>query len=355
MGFVTGSRKRLRELCKTEASQTSDFWEIFNPNPTRVGRLEDHDWDGFLQPFTSRGIAFDGPARKELQNWTGGVPVLAAALLAILHDGTADGATVSKNEADTAATEVLGGYGDWLDELWEDCTAEMQARLVDLCKGERPAGEFHEDRRKELESRGFVTLSGNKVRPSCRLMERYAKRHENELADLQRLFGDEERFQSNARSLLELRLRQVRSVDADLFNQVSKAIRELNEPKDAIVWARNIANRALKLIWDKEVPTGEIPIDWVHDLKDAAPKDRRIPTRAGSQCGLLRGMTGTENSPKLAKFVPKRTYTLVDHIQSIGDFGQHQQGEEITWSYAMAFCFAAVELLDSLARDFLKS
>src|SRR5262249_9137073 len=57
--FATGSRQRLRELCKTEESRTSDFWELF-PNVIHVGKLEDHDLDGFLQPFTARKIAFDG-------------------------------------------------------------------------------------------------------------------------------------------------------------------------------------------------------------------------------------------------------------------------------------------------------
>jgi hypothetical protein len=41
--FVTGSRKKLRELCKTKESQTSDFWAIFNPNPVRLGKLDDSD------------------------------------------------------------------------------------------------------------------------------------------------------------------------------------------------------------------------------------------------------------------------------------------------------------------------
>ena len=43
--FVTGSRRRLRELCRTEESQTSDFWEDFlRYTRCQVGCFEEHDW-----------------------------------------------------------------------------------------------------------------------------------------------------------------------------------------------------------------------------------------------------------------------------------------------------------------------
>ena len=70
--LVTGSRKRLRELCKTEDSRTSDFWEIFYDTPLMVGCLEEEDWEDFLHPFESRAIAFDssGPERNDkLDRW----------------------------------------------------------------------------------------------------------------------------------------------------------------------------------------------------------------------------------------------------------------------------------------------
>ena len=85
--LVTGSRSRLRELCKTEESRTSDFWEIFYDTPLQVGCFEQHDWDGFLKPFESRGVKFDCSALKELGNWTGGVPTLSAALAERLYLG----------------------------------------------------------------------------------------------------------------------------------------------------------------------------------------------------------------------------------------------------------------------------
>jgi hypothetical protein len=354
--FVTGSRKKLRELCKTEASQTSDFWEIFNPNPTRVGRLEDHDWAGFLAPFTARGVTFDGSGNKELQNWTGGVPVLAAALLGILDERTGGGVTVTKAEVDQAAEETLTEYGDWLDELWGDSTADMQAGLVDLFRGERPAAEFAGERGKELEHRGLLLTHSNKAHSNCKLLGRHASKYAAEVADPQRLFGTPDRFRDNIRRLLETRRMQVAAIDPRLQNPVAKAIRELNEPEDTIVWARSIAETALDLIWAKELPTPmTLPDDWVRELQHAGenpPVNGKVPPKRGAQCGVLRLITGTDKVHRLSRYVSKATYTLVDYIQAVGDLGQHRQGETITWSYAASFCFAAVELLDSLHRVF---
>jgi hypothetical protein len=140
-------------------------------------------------------------------------------------------------------------------------------------------------------------------------------------------------------------------VDVDLYNIVMKAVRDLNDPPDSIAWARRIANRAFEVIWKKELPDGELSSSWAELNRDPI-RDRHIPT-GGSACRLLQLATGTGNGPRLTKFVSKRTYVLLNFVQCVGDHGQHLLSEdEATWSYATAFCFAAVELCESLARDF---
>ena len=52
--FVTGSRCPLRELCRTEETRTSDFWEIFYDTPIRVVALDDADWGPFLAAASGR-------------------------------------------------------------------------------------------------------------------------------------------------------------------------------------------------------------------------------------------------------------------------------------------------------------
>ena len=56
LGFVTGSRRALRELCRTEESRTSDFWEIFYDTPIRVAALDDADWVPFPRAPSRRRL-----------------------------------------------------------------------------------------------------------------------------------------------------------------------------------------------------------------------------------------------------------------------------------------------------------
>lgn len=349
--LVTGSRSRLRELCRTDDSVTSDFWEVFHPNPIRVGRFEDHDWDDLLKPFSDRKIQIDGSAKKEILNWTGGIPVLATALLHHTFETVADGTTVSKPEIDKAASAVADERSDVIADLWDDCTADIQTDLADLHgRRELPLSEVNVDRSREMEMRGLTKTVGNMLKPASMLIAGHAQQQSSGLESLRRLFGDDDRFSKNSRSLLELRLSQVRSVDSELFNTISKAIRDLNSPPDCIALARRIANRVFVLIWTKEAPGNEIPLGWLADLREFAA-DRRIPV-GGRACRLLQLATGTDNMPRLTTHVTKRTYALLNFIQSVGDHGQHLKDEEVTWSYATAFCLAAIELCDSLAQDF---
>ena len=79
--LVTGSRRRLLDLCKTEESRTSDFWGIFYDTPVCVAALDDRDLEVFLQPLRDAGCELDESVRKEIANWTGRVPLLVCALL----------------------------------------------------------------------------------------------------------------------------------------------------------------------------------------------------------------------------------------------------------------------------------
>ncbi len=198
----------------------------------------------------------------------------------------------------------------------------------------------------------WLDPSGNKLRSSCRLMQRYAKQQAVEVANLQRLFGDTECFDSNIRALLELRLTQVRAgTDPQLYADVEHAIRDLQpEPRHAVVSARGITERALHVIWEAENPGMALLDEW----KEAGVQlddDGSFPTSGGRQCAILRRITGTQDQRPVARFVTKRTYLLVDHLQSIGDWGQHRNQEEVPLQVAASFCLSAIALCESLALD----
>ncbi|MXY22414.1 MAG: hypothetical protein F4Y49_13905, partial [Dehalococcoidia bacterium] len=250
--LVTGSQRRLSELYSSEDSRMRNFSGIFSDTPLQVGCFESHDWSGFLGPLKFRGITYDDSALKEISNWTGGVPELAAALAQRIFDKFSD-ITISKSDVDEIAEYLDEERWPLLKDLWNDCPTNLQLDLVTLTRREevRLPKERHDD----LKLRGFARESRkNRLRSSCRLMKRYAQQQEVGASSLQWLFGDEESFKSNIQSLLKLRLTQIRGADPRLMDRVKRAIECLqDDPMESITMARRIEARALELIWDDEL------------------------------------------------------------------------------------------------------
>lgn len=351
--LVTGSRARVYDLCKDEESRTSNFWQIFHDPPFQVGSFGGDDWAGFLEPFGSGGIEADSSAKKEIRNWTGGVPVLAAALADRLIENRRGGETISKEDVDRVAGEIAGERLEVVRALWDDCPIDLRSLLTELSGGSVVVPEVPERRKRELLSRGFAREGRGGLRSSCRLMAAYARQRKDEVAYLNRLFGDPDRFKSNIQGMLELRLAGIaKEADPKLAAYVRKAVRDLRpEPAHSVGWMRSIADTALDLIWDAELgPDKALPDSW-KSLYDEGRVPDRLPPRRGAQCHLLRLVTGTERGRRIAKFVTKPTFLLVDHIQSVGDFGQHREGQEVSLPTAASFCLSAVELCERLSRE----
>ena len=360
--LVTGSRRPLRELCRTEESRASDFWEIFYDTPTRITALDDSDIEAFLKPLRDAGCEFDESARKEIVNWTGGVPLLVCALLQRLSEEHA-GTPLAKWEIDQAGRAVEAERGQLLAALWDDCDDELRADLGILGDGDVPLTELSEKRRRAIEERGYGRVSRNRVHSSCRLMQHYAKAQAPAIADLTRLLGTSAGFETHVRSLLELRLAQVsaETADEDLRDFVSNAIRDLTPtPEHALIWVRSIANRALQLVWNAELPPDRtLPAqwreEWAHKKKVRYTHDGgRLPTSLGAQCNILRLATGTKDTPRQVRYITKTTFLLLDHLQSVGNFGQHPDDSptaNVTVGFAASIVFAAISLLECLTHD----
>ena len=361
--FVTGSRRPLRELCRTEESRTSDFWGIFYDTPVRVTALDDSDWGAFLQPLLDAGCTFDEPARKEIANWTGGVPLLVCVLLQELWEKYR-GAALSKLEIDRTAEEVLIGRREILADLWDDCDVELRADLGTLAGGDIPLSDLSDNRRRAIEDRGFGRVSKRRLRGSCRLIQCYAKEQAPALADLTRIFGTSTGFKTQIRSFMELRLAQVTypDVDEDLRRFVSNAIRDLEpHPEDALTWIRSVADRTLTLIWEAELPPDKVlPEEWIEEWRHRGvtnlPEDRgKLPRGTGAQCRVLRLITDSDlSTSRQSKYVTKTTYLLVDHLKSVGDFGQHRGDypeTTISVGFAATVVLAAISLVENLTAD----
>lgn len=359
--LVTGSRRPLRELCRTEESRTSDFWEIFYDSPLRVGALDEDDLEAFLQPLRNAGCEFDEPARKEIANWTGGVPLLVAALLQKLWEDRR-GKRCSKPEIDGAAAALLEGRRQLLAALWDDCDDELRSDVGTLGRREIRLIELEDRRQRTLMERGYGRMSRNRLRGSCRLMQRYTQDQVPAVNNLIRLFGTLAGFRAHVQSLLKLRLEQVSegAIDEELRDLVRLAIRDLVPvPEYALVWVRKIAERALKVVWEaEELPRDRrtLPQDWTTNWDNSQvyyPRPWGNRHLASSQqCHILRLATGTDRTARRTRYLTKPTFLLLDHLQSVGNFGQHRSdAPEITVGFAAAILSSAISLVECLARD----
>jgi hypothetical protein len=147
-----------------------------------------------------------------------------------------------------------------------------------------------------------------------------------------------------------------------LHGYVEQAIRHLQpEPRHSTVWVRSIADRVLDLIWEKELRDGvTLPESWIVAWQRAGiqhlPDDGhgRVPSERGRQLRLLRYATGSgvggRSLKRLTRWVTKPTALLVEHLQSVGNFGQHQD-DAVTSSFAVSTCNSAIALCESLASD----
>lgn len=360
--FLTGSRRPLQELCKTEESRTSDFWNIFHPQPVGVHALDEADWPAFLQPIRDGGCELDESARKEVVNWTGGVPVLVCALLHNLwEEHQHRGSRLSKPDVNRAAETMIDERTAFLEALWDDCDHELRSDLGALTGGDMAASELTPGRRRRLEDRGFVRVSGNHMRGSCRFMQRYAKAQAPALENVTRLFGTVAGFENNIRSMLELRLKQVgQNVDRVLHDYVLRAVTEIDKPELTINGIRGIVERGLVLIWQAELASDQtLPEEWLDEWKHAGvkklPEDQgRLPRDSRGQCSVLQLITGTRRTRRLSRYVTKTTSLLIDHLHGVGTLGQHRSGypeTRVTIGFATAVVLSAISLVECLTKD----
>jgi hypothetical protein len=320
-----------------------------------------------VAPLNAAGFAVDGSGRKEIANWSGGVPILTVALLEKLAESLSPPGSCTKNEVDALASAMLDERRQLLAELWEDCDVDLRSDLAVLAAKETegiPLSELSDARQRALEQRGLVTSSGNRMRASCRLMAKFALQQGPAIADLKRLFGTRDGFDANIRGMLEYRLAHVPEgkIDPALRNYIQSAVRDIEpNPELSLTWVRSIANRAMALIWEAELPADQrLPDAWINDWKQGGQhlqwldQTQRLPPGKGRQCNVLRLMTGADNIRPVARFATKPTALLLDSLQSVGDFGQHRDDfRESTISKGFAACvvLSAIELVESLARD----
>lgn len=358
--MITGSRAPLLEICANEDSRNSPFWNNFAEPRVRLRALDESDMTEVLAPLEAHGGVSE-KAQKELIAWTGGHPALVSMLCRVLADAPHQGTNIQKGEIERAAQEYLESTSPLLYGLHQDCSEELRGALYRMATQDPAAPKtLSHSCYEEGKSRGFIEGKQGSVTIACRLIEHHVQHVGGDTLDVARLFGTAGEYKRHVSDVLRQRLRHVPIKDRRLRKLTERVIDDLaDDPIQALTSVRGIVNRALDLIWEKELIAGDgIPSDWIEkwqelgliDFIDRYPKR---PDGLGAQCALLRVILGQhrDRPPILAEHVTQPTQILIDFLQSIGNLGQHSQGQSVSVGYVAAVGFAIVELLDRLAHE----
>jgi hypothetical protein len=352
--LVTASRRTLRDLIRHPDAQTSDFWNIFDPTPVRVGCFDENDLAAVLATMPEQPLA--AGAQTELWNASNGFPVFVLGVLnAVCETGIAG--VVSPEAMKAACDSAFSTLRDKLDTLWIDCPPschDLMRRVVDEGSVAR-TGIAVADAETLIE-RGFVHTAANKLQRPSRLLGRYLGEQPNEGNALVRLFGTADAYKKNLKGVLERRLGQINGIDTTLKRYLERGTEDLPGHPDVFLSnVRGIVNQAFELIWKAEVPDKRIPSEWMSIWK--RNDERRVDEwettfpQGVHRVRLLNLMTGTDRSAPCAKYVTRGTYVLMNAMHAFGDFGQHQEGATVDLGTAYAALHLCVELTAALARE----
>jgi hypothetical protein len=356
--IVTASRSTLRELIRNPEAQTSDFWNIFDPSPARVGCFDEADLDAVIAQMP--GIRLSAGARTELWNTTNGSPVMLLEVLNILNRGNAscDVSDAMVVEASRGAYPSLMGA---IESMWNDCSSSSRDLLLRV-RGEkavaRGSGVANADAEALIE-RGFVVQAGNKLLRPNRLLTLFLEDRPDEGNALARLFSTKESYDKHVKEVLLRRVAQIAGLDPTLKRFLERAAADLPEhPEVFFTNVRGMVDQVFELICKAELGRKAVPSEWMMIWK--ANQERGIDNwltsfpMGGQRLRFVNLMTGTERSARCAKHITRTTYVLMEAANSFGDFGQHQEGAPVTAGTAYAALNVCIELAASIASDLAK-
>lgn len=165
--FVTGTRRRIQDLCNNPDSLASEFWNIFADPVVVLGPFEEHEQDEVLVPLTDHIEELATSARKEIFNWSGGHPALVALLCRGLLEVVGPDSKVDGQAVNEKAEAIAGGAYALLQHLWDDCPIEVRGDLHALAVKQPAADSIPPDRTLFGTQRGFLTPS-KKPKLNCR-------------------------------------------------------------------------------------------------------------------------------------------------------------------------------------------
>ncbi|XAG70067.1 ATP-binding protein [bacterium 19CA06SA08-2] len=352
--LVTSSRRTLRDLIRQPDAQTSDFWNIFEPTPVRVGCFNESDLAAVLAKIPER--KFETGAQTEIWNASNGFPVLMLGVLNAICEMAEQG-PISAEQVRTASSNAFSALRDKIDALWLDCSPQSQdllRRVLDeRCVSRTGMATEHVE---ILIERGFLHSATNKLQRPSSLLREYLEDQPHEGNSTLRLFGTPDEYMKNFKAVLERRLGHLCGIDPALRRYLERGADDLPaHPAVFLTNVRGIVNQAFELIWKVEVPAKRIPSEWISLWKRNGERlneewEITFP-QGGQRLRLLNLMTGTDKSMPCAKFVSRRTYALMNAANTFGDFGQHQEGAPVDTGTAYSVLHLCVELASVLTIE----
>jgi Cdc6-like AAA superfamily ATPase len=363
--FLTTSRKGLRESIPSKESLSSDFWNIFS-NKVVLSPFDQQAIDEVVQPLIAAGYSVDPSAKKEILNWSGGVPILAIGLCRAIMDSIPAG-PVSKPQVDKIAEGFPDTHPgcDVLDTFWDDCDHETQCDIIDLAAS-HVLESLPERRRRPLLERGYVVVDGERVRPSCRLVTNHAAKRGHTARDFRDLFRDEISERRAMKAILELKLAQVDTKYTELKEFVRHSINGLSsEGRVALTAIRSVADEALTVAWVSEFPGNVLPaavsvqltLGWDQGGGGLKPAELGNLGNPNTRRRILSLAAGDQGRRKVTRRISRPTMLLIQHLHRLGDFGQHmpdvppEQEARVDFTFCAVACFAAISLLKRLSED----
>ena len=106
--------------------------------------------------------------------------------------------------------------------------------------------EIGKDAQTCLGKKGFIQISGNKVKASCRILQQHVEDAIPDSGSMARLFGSWDAYRSNIRTLLERKLAHISSFNDRICHLVGRAIKDIPKyPDGCLNNLASIEERAL--------------------------------------------------------------------------------------------------------------
>ena len=356
--LVTATRATNTELARSPEIQDSPLWNILNQVTMSI--FNENDLNSM---YDKSGLKINKGAKTEIENWTGGAPVLVAKLLNQLmlnsNNQECDEAfvnTTAKQIEDHS--EIARMVKDCNEEGLDTFRSLLDKPKQDINGFNRPSIQF-------LINRGLVLDIKGKVQPSCRFFGEYMDGSGQGQGTVSRLFADWESYRWQIRSVLELRLGQIPVVNNRLHKLVKRGLEDIpEEPNDCLTNLSAIEDSALEQIWKHELPDRKIPQNiienWTLEGRDSDNLVREIinsdawtiPSERYKQLELLKLLTGSKaRFESTARNISKDTYVLLHAIHQFRNRSEHSDGQKIHEGVAVSALLLCIELLDCLARE----